>query len=65
MKNILSKYSFGVGDRFANQAKPQLQAIIMAKELGCHITPVWNKSYREHEIIGSASIETRNAVNKR
>lgn len=64
MKNILSKYSFGVGDRFANQAKPQLQAIMMAKELGCHITPVWNKSYREHEIIGSASIETRNAVNK-
>ena len=64
MNNILSKYSFGVGDRFANQAKPQLQAIMMAKELGCHITPVWNKSYREHEIIGSASIETRNAVNK-
>lgn len=64
MKNILSKYSLGVGDRFANQAKPQLQAIMMAKEIGCHITPVWNKSYREHEIIGSESIETRNAVNK-
>ena len=64
MKNILSKYSFGVGDRFANQAKPQLQAIIMAKEKGCHITPVWNKSFREHEIIGSKSIETRNSVNK-
>tara|TARA_Y100000741_G_scaffold287393_1_gene227369 strand:+ start:342 stop:1595 length:1254 start_codon:yes stop_codon:yes gene_type:complete len=64
MKNILSKYSFGVGDRFANQAKPQLQAIIMAKEKGCHITPVWNKSFREHEIIGSESLETRNSVNK-
>ena len=64
MKNILSKYSFGVGDRFANQAKPQLQAIIMAKEKGCHITPVWNKSFREHEIIGSKSLETRNSVNK-
>ena len=64
MKNILSKYSFGVGDRFANQAKPQLRAIIMAKEKGCHITPVWNKSFREHEIIGSKSLETRNSVNK-
>ena len=64
MKNILSKYSFGVGDRFANQAKPQLQAIMMAKEIGCHITPVWNKSYREHDIIESESIETRHAVNK-
>ena len=36
----------------------------MAKEKGCHITPVWNKSFREHEIIGSESLETRNSVNK-
>ena len=64
MKNILGKYSLGVGDRFASQAKAQLKAIIMAKDLGCNITPVWNKSFREHEIIGSESIETRNAADE-
>ena len=64
MKKILSKYSFGVGDRFAHQAKPQLKAMIKAKEAGCAITPVWNKSYREHEIIGSKSFTTRSAVDK-
>ena len=31
MKKILSKYSFGVGDRFTHQAKPQLKAMIKAK----------------------------------
>ena len=64
MKKILSKYSFGVGDRFAHQAKPQLKAMIKAKEDGFAITPVWNKSYREHEIIGSKSFTTRSAVDK-
>ncbi len=55
----LSRYSFGLGDRFAHQAKAQLKAIILAKEAGLHITPVWNKSYREHRIIGSSPEETR------
>ncbi len=55
----LSKYSFGLGDRFAHQAKAQLKAIILAKKAGLHITPVWNKSYREHRIIGSSPEETR------
>ena len=64
MKKILNKYSFGVGDRFAHQAKPQLKAMIKAMEAGCVITPVWNKSYREHEIIGSKSLTTRSAVDK-
>ena len=64
MKKTLSKYSFGVGDRFAHQAKPQLKAMIKAKEAGFAITPVWNKSYREHEIIGSKSLTTRSAVDK-
>ena len=64
MKNTLGKYSIGVGDRFAHQARPQLKAVKMALESGCKVTPVWNKSYREHEIIGSQSIETRKAVNR-
>ncbi len=55
MKN-LSKYSFGIGDRFQRQGIAQLQAIVKAKELGIDITPVWNKSNREHIIIGSAPL---------
>lgn len=58
MKN-LGKYSMGVGDRFGHQAEAQLSAIIKAKELGFDITPVWNKSYREHQIIHSQPSNTR------
>ena len=47
------KFTFGVGDRFAHGAHAQLQAFIAAKDLGIDITPVWNKSNREHDIIGS------------
>jgi tagaturonate epimerase len=55
----LSKYSMGVGDRFNHQAKAQLSAIMKAKENGIDITPVWNKSFREHEIIHSNPSDTR------
>jgi len=48
---ILEKYSFGVGDRFAQQGEAQLKAIIMAKNKGVSFVPVWNKSNREHEIM--------------
>lgn len=58
MKN-LGKYSMGIGDRFGHQAEAQLSAIIKAKELGVDITPVWNKSYREHQIIHSQPSNTR------
>jgi hypothetical protein len=56
---ILEKYSFGVGDRFGHQAKAQLQAIIQAKGQGVDITPVWNKSHREHTIIGTSPGDVR------
>ncbi|MFL6227395.1 MAG: tagaturonate epimerase family protein [Pyrinomonadaceae bacterium] len=49
----LEKYSFGVGDRFARQAKAQLRACVEARAAGVDVTPVWNKSYREHSIVGS------------
>ena len=44
----LEKFSFGVGDRFAHQARAQLQAFILAAQQGADVTPVWNKSNREH-----------------
>jgi hypothetical protein len=49
----IEKFTFGVGDRFAHQAKAQLRACVMAAEKGVEIIPVWNKSNREHLIIGS------------
>ncbi len=49
----LGRFSFGMGDRFAHQAKAQLQACILAARQGVDIVPVWNKSNREHTIIGS------------
>ncbi len=55
----LSKFSIGIGDRFARQGKAQLAAIIKAKQLGLEITPVWNKSNREHTIVGTKPADTR------
>lgn len=49
----LERFSFGVGDRFAHQAKAQLRAFSQAARCGVEITPVWNKSFREHKTIGS------------
>jgi len=58
----LSKYSVGTGDRFAHQAKAQLQACIKALASGIEVVPVWNKSNREHTIIGSEPVATRQAA---
>lgn len=58
----LAKYSIGMGDRFAQQAEAQLRACIMAAELDCVVVPVWNKSQREHLIVGSAPESVREAA---
>jgi hypothetical protein len=58
----LDKYSVGVGDRFAHQAKAQLQACVKALENGVEVVPVWNKSNREHSIIGSDPTSVRAAA---
>jgi len=60
----LGKYSLGVGDRFAHQAKAQLQTFILAADQGVEIIPVWNKSNREHVTIGSTPASTRAAADK-
>ena len=49
----LERFSFGVGDRFAHQAKAQLRAFQMLAADGIDVVPVWNKSNREHTFIGS------------
>ncbi len=58
----LAKYSVGVGDRFAHQAKAQLRAFQLAAEGGADVVPVWNKSNREHTIVGSDPIGVRAAA---
>ncbi len=49
----IAKYSLGMGDRFGHQGQAQLRAIIEAQRQGIVLTPVWNKSNREHGIVGS------------
>ena len=58
----LGKYSWGVGDRFTYQAAAQLKALIIAKNKGIDIVPVWNKSNREHSFIRSEPASTRAAA---
>jgi hypothetical protein len=58
----LPKFSVGVGDRFAHQAKAQLAACVLAADAGIEVVPVWNKSNREHVIIGSKPSQTRKAA---
>jgi len=55
----LPKYSMGVGDRFAHQGLAQLNAMLLARRQGVEIVPVWNKSLREHAIIGSQPSDVR------
>lgn len=56
----IGKYSFGVGDRFAHEGVAQLKALLQAeKEFGVSFVPVWNKSNREHQIVGTEPMQTR------
>lgn len=55
----LGKYSIGVGDRFAHQGKAQLSAIMKANEKGLEISPVWNKSNREHIYVHTQPTDVR------
>jgi len=58
----IEKYSMGVGDRFGHQGSAQLAAFVKARVLGIDVVPVWNKSFREHSIIGTAPCDTRVAA---
>jgi hypothetical protein len=58
----LSKHSVGIGDRFAQEAKAQLRAFVLLAERGVEVTPVWNKSNREHVIVGSEPASVRAAA---
>lgn len=55
----LGKFSIGIGDRFAHQGVAQLRAIMKANESGLEISPVWNKSNREHIYVHSHPSDVR------
>jgi len=55
----LGKYSIGTGDRFSHQGVAQLRAIVKANESGLDISPVWNKSNREHQYVMSHPEDVR------
>jgi hypothetical protein len=58
----LGKYSIGCGDRFAQEASAQLAAYKKIAADGVEVVPVWNKSNREHEIIGTEPSSVREAA---
>jgi tagaturonate epimerase len=55
----LGKYSIGLGDRFSHQGVAQLRAIVKANQFGLDISPVWNKSNREHIYVHSHPADVR------
>lgn len=58
----LAHYSIGVGDRFGHQARAQIRAVQALKNQGVTVVPVWNKSFREHSLIGTHPADTRRAA---
>jgi len=55
----LGKLSIGTGDRFSHQGVAQLRAIMKANLTGLDISPVWNKSNREHQYVHSLPGDVR------
>jgi hypothetical protein len=55
----LGKFSFGIGDRFSHQGIAQLRGIMKANKMGLDISPVWNKSNREHTYVHSHPSDVR------
>jgi hypothetical protein len=60
----LGRYSIGIGDRFGMEGRAQLRALKMALKEGAEVIPVWNKSNREHTLIGTEPSSARAAAEK-
>ncbi len=55
----IEKYSLGIGDRFGKEGSAQLRAFQKAEQAGAVVVPVWNKSFREHSLIGTKPDDVR------
>lgn len=60
----LSRFSIGTGDRFGMEGLAQLDAFTRLKSCGVEADIVWNKSNREHGIIGSTPADQAAAAAK-
>jgi len=58
MRNTV-KYSLGCGDRFGREGKAQLNAYVEAAKRGIDVSPVWNKSNREHTTVHTEPASVR------
>jgi len=58
----LERLTMGIGDRFGLEGAAQLRAFQKAREQGVELVPVWNKSNREHTLIGTTPADTRAAA---
>ncbi len=59
----LGRFSIGVGDRFGREGRAQIAAAeAIRKETGTELDLVWNKSRREHTIIGTTPEDQRKAA---
>jgi hypothetical protein len=63
MKTI-ERYSIGAGDRFGRQGAAQIAAFRKAREEGVDVAIVWNKSNREHVLIGTGPADQRAAAER-
>jgi hypothetical protein len=61
----IEKYSLGIGDRFGKQGLAQLRAVQQAERAGAVVVPVWNKSFREHSLIGTKPDDVRRGRRRR
>jgi hypothetical protein len=55
----LEKYSIGIGDRFGREGVAQLRALEKASSHPRAPVPVWNKSFREHSLLGTTPDDVR------
>ena len=58
---VLNRYSVGTGDRFGRQGEAQLHAFELLAARGVEASIVWNKSNREHLLIGTGPEDQRAA----
>lgn len=58
----LGRYSMGTGDRFCHEGVAQIEAVRKARGAGVEVAIVWNKSNREHSIIGTQPSDTARAA---
>jgi tagaturonate epimerase len=61
MKTI-ERYSIGTGDRFGRQGVAQIAAFKKARDAGVEAAIVWNKSNREHNLLGTQPADQRAAA---